>query len=314
MSNQYFVTRQACPGCKSIDTKTIYQKPFDKPPISDYLTDFYSSRGKIEFEFLSGSDYILDECTNCRMIFQKEIANDDLMSRLYENWLNPEKTFNEHQKRDGLSHYAFYAQEIMQMIAYFNKRPSQLKFFDFGMGWGRWAMMAKAFGCEAYGSELSKDRIEYAKSNGITVIEWNQFPEYQFHLINTEQVFEHIPEPLETLLHLKKALIPGGLLKISVPTANDIERRLKIMDWKAGKYGKNSLNAVAPLEHINFYRRQSIVKMAEIAGLKEVLIPVKTQYQYTSEWTGLRKIAKNFYNPISKNVFKKLNYLFFQNA
>ena len=74
------------------------------------------------------------------------------------------------------------------------------------------------------------------------------------------------------------------------------------------------MNAVAPLEHINFYRRQSIVKMAEIAGLKEVLIPIKTQYQYTSEWTGVRKIAKNFYGPISKNVFKKLNYLFFQTA
>ena len=314
MSNSNFVIRQSCPGCKSTDIKTIYRKPFAKPPISDYLTTFYASRGKIEFEYLEDADYTLDECNSCGMIFQKEIANDDLMKRLYENWLDPETTFNEHHKRDGLSYYAFYAQEVMQLMAYFKKPPSQLKFFDFGMGWGRWALMAKAFGCDAYGSELSKDRIEYAKSNGIKVIDWDDFPNYKFDLINTEQVFEHIPEPLETLQHLKKALLPGGLIKISVPTANDIERRLKIMDWKAKKNAKDSLNPVAPFEHINFYRRGSIVKMAEIAGLKEVLIPVKTQYQYTAEWTGVKKIAKNFYNPVSRNVFKKLNYLFFQLA
>jgi SAM-dependent methyltransferase len=172
--------------------------------------------------------------------------------------------------------------------------------------------MAKAFGCGAYGSELSKDRIAYAQSNGLKVVEWDELPMHQFNLINTEQVFEHIPNPLETLRHLKKALAPGGLIKISVPTANDIQRRLKIMDWKAKKTTKNSLNPVAPLEHINFYRRNSIIKMAGIAGLEEVLIPLKTQYQYTTGWTGLKKIAKNFYNPISKNTLKKINYLFFQ--
>ena len=40
----------------------------------------------------------------------------------------------------------------------------------------------------------------------------------------------------------------------------------------------------------------------------------KTQYQYTTEWDGIKKIAKNFYSPVSKNVFKKLNYLFFKIA
>ena len=314
MSNAYFVVRESCPGCGSANTKTIYEQPFSKPPISDYLNDFYASRGKVEFEYLEGSDYILNECNSCGMIFQKEIPNDELMDRLYGKWLDPEKALNDHNKRDGLSHYIYYAQEVMQLIAYFKKRPSQLKFFDFGMGWGRWALMAKAFGCVAYGSELSKDRIEHAKSNGIKVIEWDDFPNYKFDFINTEQVFEHIPEPLVTLRHLKKALAPEGLIKISVPTANDIERRLNLMDWKANKYAYNSLNPVAPLEHINFYRRNSIVKMAEVVGLKEVLIPIKTQYQYTTEWDGIKKIAKNFYNPVSKNVLKKLNYLFFKIA
>lgn len=314
MVNSHFVIRESCPGCASTAVKTLYQQPFCEPPIKDYLTDFYSSRGKIEFEYLEGSEYILNECSSCGMIFQKQIPNNHLMDRLYGNWLDPEKTFNAHHKKDGLPYYAYYAQEIMQMIAYFNKTPSELKFFDFGMGWGRWALMAKAFGCDAYGSELSKERVEYAISNGLKVVQWEEIPKYKFHMINTEQVFEHIPEPLETLRHLKKSLAEGGLIKISVPTANNIEQRLNIMDWRAKKTTKNSLNPVAPLEHINFYRRNSIVKMAEIAGLKEVLIPIKIQYRYTNDWGGIKKIARNFYNPISKNLLKKLNYLFFKTA
>ena len=116
MSNSHFVIRQSCPGCKSTDTKTIYKKPFAEPPISDYLTSFYASRGTVEFEYLEGSDYILEECSNCGMIYQKEIANDELMKRLYEIWLNPVKTFDQHQKNDDLEHYFYYAQEIMQTI------------------------------------------------------------------------------------------------------------------------------------------------------------------------------------------------------
>jgi 2-polyprenyl-3-methyl-5-hydroxy-6-metoxy-1,4-benzoquinol methylase len=118
-------------------------------------------------------------------------------------------------------------------------------FFDFGMGHGRWALLAKGFECQSYGTELTDELIEHAKSNGINVISWDEIPQYSFDFINTEQVFEHISKPLQTLHHLKKSLKDEGILKISVPPANDIDRRLKIMDWESPKYSRNSLNAVA---------------------------------------------------------------------
>lgn len=265
MSNLYFVNRDECPSCTSDSLKTIYQSPFDEPPIKDYLDDFYSPQGRIELEYLEKATYYLYECFGCGLIFQREIPNESLMERLYDYWIDPQKAFIQHQKKDALGHYSYYAQEIMQIIAYFKEVSSSLSFFDFGMGWGKWALMAKAFGCDSYGSELSKERIEYAKSNGIKVISWDEIPQHQFDFINTEQIFEHIPEPLQTLCHLKRALKPNGILKISVPIANDIERRLRIMDWEALKGTKNSLNPIAPLEHINFFRRKSLVKMASVA-------------------------------------------------
>lgn len=313
MSNPWFERRKERPACASCRFRRIYQSQYNEPPVKDYLVDFYSSQGMVEHEFLNGATYVLCECDVCGLIFQRDILNEILMEKLYDHWIDPKKVLSQHQKQDDLGYYSYYVKEIMQIISYFRKEPSYLCFFDFDMGWGKWALMAKAFGCDSYGTELSKERIEYAKSNGIKVITWDEIPQHRFDFINTEQVFEHIPEPLQTLHHLKTALKADGILKISVPTANDINRRLKIMDWKAPKGTKNSLNPVAPLEHINFFRRSSLVKMASEAGMEEVFIPMKLQYRFTTDWGDARRLAKNILLPIYRNLFKKQNYVFLRN-
>lgn len=309
MSNLWFERRDKCPICTSYKFRTIYQSKYDEPPVRDYLADFYSPQGMVEFEYLEGATYTLCECAVCGMIFQRDIPNETLMERLYEYWIDPSKVFSQHQKQADLGYYSYYAQEIMQIIAYFGKKPSSLSFLDFGMGWGKWALMVKAFGCNSVGLELSKARIENAKLNAITVIEWNEIPQHHFDFINTEQVFEHIPEPLQTLRHLKTALKMDGIIKISVPTANDMNRRLKIMDWKAPKGTKYSLNPVAPLEHINYFTRSSLVRMASEAGMEEVFIPIKLQYRYITDCGSAGEIAKNIFRPIYRNIFKKQNYV-----
>jgi len=48
----------------------------------------------------------------------------------------------------------------MMLIAYFNVDPEKLYFLDAGMGWGSWCLMAKAFGVNIYGIELSRHLIE----------------------------------------------------------------------------------------------------------------------------------------------------------
>jgi 2-polyprenyl-3-methyl-5-hydroxy-6-metoxy-1,4-benzoquinol methylase len=310
MSNPWFERREECPACTSGRFRTIYQSQYDEPPVKDYLVDFYSPQGMVEFEYLNGAAYVLCECNVCGLIFQRDIPNSALMERLYEHWINPQKAFIQAQKEDDLGYYSHYAQEVMQIISYFEKEPSSLSFFDFGMGWGKWALMAKAFGCDSYGTELSLERIEHAKKNGIKVVKWEEIPQYCFDFINTEQVFEHIPEPLQTLRHLKTSVKTNGILKISVPDTNDIERKLKIMDWKAPKFTKNSLNPIAPLEHINCFRRLSLVKMASGAEMEEVFIPIKVQYRYMTDWSGSRRIAKNILLPIYRNLLKKQNYIF----
>lgn len=301
----YFWGREFCPACNSTKIETIYSCNFLESPIKEFLESFYSLQGGVEFEYLKGAEFILEECRDCGLIYQKQIPNDSLMNKLYTEWINPKKIFNNDVEANNLDYYIEYAQEIMMLIGYFKTLPSELKFLDFGMGWGAWARMAKAFGCGSYGTELSKEKAEYAKSQGVKIINWDDISDYQFDFIKIKEIFEHIAKPKETLGCLKNSLKPNGLIKISVPDGRDIKRRLKVLDWKAVKGSRNSLNAVSPLEHINCFNRNSLVRMADIAGFKPVKIPLAIQYKYKINRNNPKLILKNILKPLCENTFKR---------
>jgi len=311
-NNPWFVSRKECPACSSGRFKTVYQSRYDESPIKDYLLGFYLPQGMVEFEYLRDASYRLCECENCGLIFQSNIPNDALMERLYEHWIDPGKALTRHQK-ESIGYHLFLEQELIKIIAFIRKDPSDLCFLDFGMGWGDWAIKAKRIGCDSFGTELSEERVKHASSNGVKVLQWDEILSHSFDFINTEQVLEHIPEPLSTLRYLKSALKPDGIIKISVPTANNIRQRLKNMDWTALRGTRNSLIPVAPLEHINFFTRNALLNMAAEAGMKEVVIPLGLQYKHIKLSGGLRWIAKGLLNPISRNILKSQNYLLFKN-
>jgi SAM-dependent methyltransferase len=262
---------------------------------------------------LQEARYRLAECRECALIFQQEVPNDHLMKRLYERWIDPDHALEQHRQCLGLTHYASWAQEILQTITQLDSSPASLDLFDFGMGWGHWALMGEAFGCNVYGAELCQRHIDHARAHGITVITWDEIPQYRFDFINTEQVFEHLADPLDTLRQLKAALKPNGIIKISVPFVNDIERRLKIMDWTAPKWTKNSLNAVAPLEHINCFRRRSLLAIASLADLREASVPMRRQYSYLV-LTGLKRLRGNLLAPIKRNLLRRCNYMLLRSS
>jgi 2-polyprenyl-3-methyl-5-hydroxy-6-metoxy-1,4-benzoquinol methylase len=307
MNESYFVKRDNCPVCGSKKSESLYSCEFSKPPIKDFLQSFYS--GRVEFNYLASARFELQECANCNAIWQREIPNSFLMKKLYEEWIHPKEAFEFYQERDDVYHLSGYAQEILSIILYFKIHMSRISVFDFGMGWGKWCYMAKAFGCNVYGTELSEARIEYCQKNGINVITWDEIPEYKFDFINTEQVFEHIQNPLDTLMYLSDSLKPGGLIKISVPSGKNIKKKLKIGDWMAPKGSKKSLNPVSPLEHINCFTRTSVIKMAELAGLVRVRLPLSLQIASAMPWNTPKGILKNICIPIYRNFFG--TYLFF---
>jgi len=196
-------------------------------------------------------------------MWQVYIFDDAHMQLLYDVWISAEDSLQK-KAEAPLSLAAAYAREAYTIAALLGKPPHEITVVDFGMGWGHWCLMAKAFGYTIYGMELSKVRADYAAANGIPSAQLEEFPPQQIDFINSEQVFEHIPKPLETLRALVRLLKPAGVIRIAVPNAGAVVARLASPDWKAGK------DAFHPLEHINSFNHQSLIELARRADLRPI--------------------------------------------
>lgn len=288
-SNSHFITRTACPCCGGKNGAVLLDLPFTESPIRDYLVAFYEPQGGVELNWLEGARFTLIECPDCGLIYQQHIGGDALMERLYDHWIDPQKAFALYDGIHPPEHFIELGRQIGNVLASLGRNPREVSCLDFGMGWGHWCRVARGFGCHVWGTELSAARIAYAEADGLRVLAWKDIPAQQFDLINTEQVFEHLPEPFETLTYLARSLKPGGLIRISVPDGWDIKRRLRVGDWSAAKGSANSLNPVAPLEHINCFSQNVIIRLAERAGLERREVP---EHFATSLLDGVKGLVR----------------------
>ncbi len=312
--SEWFNIRQACPVCKSSHRTTLLKSAYAEPPIKDHLDSWYL----YNFDCIKENYYTLDECNSCGLVYQREILNEQGMAKLYNEWVNYEKVFESNINKYTGDQGMAKAQELVNVFMYFDITPDKLNILDFGMGFGTWCYLAKGFGCSnVYGTELSQTRVDYAR--GIKIAAWKDLPDYQFDFINTEQVFEHLSYPGETLIHLRKDLSPNGVIKISVPDGKDFKKKTNMRAWKAlkeqkisanseevwGHGSKNSLNPVAPLEHINCFNHDVLVKMAGRFGLSQVDIPSKRVVVRTDKY-GIKNILRPYYHLLVNSLPLKM--------
>jgi len=271
-SNPHFHTRTSCPACGTDNKTTLLDYPYTAGPIREHLDWYYKTIGDgVEFEYLENASYILDECLSCHLVYQREIPGDDLLARLYDKWIHPSKAVQgSGLSNRGTNYYLWSTAQIAQGIEKTQKLPCDVKYFEFGMGWGHWCLLAKGFGATVYGLDLAESRSEHAKKQGIELLDWEQPQETSFDFINAEQVFEHLADPFDTLKRLTDILSPNGIIRISVPVGWDIKRRLAIEDWLVVDEHRNSLNAVAPLQHINCFNYDVLDTMANRLGFSGI--------------------------------------------
>jgi 2-polyprenyl-3-methyl-5-hydroxy-6-metoxy-1,4-benzoquinol methylase len=265
-NKEKFYHRSHCPICSSEDKIILLSRDFTHPSIWEFLDNYY--HGKIKIDDLLGVNFEIFECKNCSFIWQANILNDAFMDKLYGEWIDSRESFLK-KKHANKELFIRYANEVKKIVSFFKKKPFEIKVFDFGMGWGYWCQMAKAFGCDVMGLEASQERIDFARKNGIRIISnLEEMPKNTLDFINIEHVFEHITNPLEVLKELQELLNDGGIIKISVPNGWKIKRNIMKDNWHATK------DALHPLEHINCFTNKTLIKLAHAVGLQLMWQPL----------------------------------------
>jgi hypothetical protein len=280
---------------------------FADSPIREFLVSQYE--GRAELGRLAGANFEVDGCNECGLVYQRTTPDGSLLSDIYDRWIPGSERERLREKR-GLGDYRYLADQVDLMIRIVGSKPCNVSVLDFGLGWSEWASIARAFGCNVSGTELSIERIAYAKSIGIRVLDWNEIPGQQFHFINTEQVFEHLIEPRQTLEHLVRGMHADGLIKISVPDGRGILKRLKHIAGMTS-VTRDYIMPIQPLEHVNCFDYSSLVALGRQVGLRPVQPSLWHVYSAASGWFEPRQAARNLLRPIYRHVYPRSTFVYF---
>ena len=253
-----FFERQHCPGCASTDIESVYHLSYADDRLKQFIESFYQQR--VDYRLLENQVYEIDKCLQCSLLFQRFVLNQVGQAALYGKWVDNQKSLEKkrHAKAKLFHQYAGQLKTVNRLLS---KPPHQVEILEFGM--------ATAFGYRVRGFELAPERLEHARSLGVEVIEELPGPEPTFDFIYANQVFEHLEEPLQSMIELGRRLKPKGIIYLRVPDARGIERKLQKNGWQP------EMDAIHPLEHINAFTRKSLCSMASKAGFGVIQPPFR---------------------------------------
>lgn len=176
--------------------------------------------------FTEAEFIVYERCRHCGVVFRNPRLPPSERLSIYVDKILPD-SLKELVPRNQL-HYAHILREINHL--YPQGAPRRL--FDFGCGSGGFLLEAQKAGFEVMGLELNKDLAHFVRSRyGIPVhqglIDDPAFANEKFNLILSAQVFEHLLDPRQTLLDLKKHLAAPGYVLIEVPNQLAIKETLR---------------------------------------------------------------------------------------
>jgi 2-polyprenyl-3-methyl-5-hydroxy-6-metoxy-1,4-benzoquinol methylase len=265
------IPRDNCPACGQTNARLQTDLAYNAPPLSDYLAMFYRTYPQCDFHSLDADRFRLFECAHCGCVFQNPVPDDAFLARFYGQGLYGTSAEPAHSPVDPYQVQQLM-RELMMVVRFLQPRVPRPRVLDFGTGDGQWALLAAASGLDVHASDLSNHAFARLESRGVTCHESNQLPSDHFDFINTEQVFEHLPDPSAKLAVLRRSLRVGGVLKIGVPHDPHLRDKLRQPDWTAPKNSPASLNGVAPIEHLNHFEPGSLQAMAARCRLEPLTV------------------------------------------
>jgi SAM-dependent methyltransferase len=302
------VARLHCPACNGQQLSRLVDLPYEDPALENVFSSHYHKPP--DTSPLRGFRYLLLACEDCGLAYQCDVPGPAFLPVLYDQWISPENLERAQQSRT-LKQSSLMAAEVHFLIRCLGMKPGDIRVLDYGMGWGEWANVARAYGCQAAGADLSTERMRYARSIGLEVFEHENLPIDTFHFVNCEQVFEHLTHPAETLRRLAASLRGGGLLRLSVPDATRTLRKLRTRSF--GDLSRWEIMPIAPLQHVNSFTPQTLERFGASAGLRPIRPSLRLLYDATSGWVS-REGLKSLVRPLYRHVWPRTTIAYFRKS
>lgn len=206
-------------------------------------------------EYLKGfeKDHLV-RCRQCSFVFSRLRPTQDELNQTYSAY-----------QRGSNAPTTATLQKLRARAKSLCEKTNVRTVLDVGCGDGHFLAIFSEMGCRTYGTEFDSESAKVAKSKGAIMLEGGLTPRLcvgisGFDVIIFTEVIEHINNPRPVLEHFYQLLNPGGLLFITTPNFDGLERYMLGPSWGMIKYP----------EHIAYYSPRTLDNIGRLCGLNKV--------------------------------------------
>lgn len=246
--------------------------------------------------FAAEQTFPIVKCQGCGFIYALHVLSESLLQHVYSTVISVEKA-KAYRKE------SVWAWGKLPRLSYLfslatKQSDAEVKFLDYGCGWGETLQIGRACGIQCFGVEIEPQRIQFLRDQGFTVTETldslaNKAP---FDIVYSNTVLEHVPNPREVLKHLAAVTKVGGYGFFGVPAYS--ERRIQNIckNYYKGK-GLQDKN-INPWEHLNYFSPQNFRLMLHECGFK--VIATLSSLEYFALPIHFSKACKSITNTLKE--------------
>jgi len=207
-----------------------------------------------------GSDLV--RCRRCGLVRVEPMPAAAAALGLYEAtyYRDPERGYV-----DYVADEAVFRAEFRRRLRVLRAAGARGALLDVGCASGALLREAAAAGFEPSGIEPSAEMARQAAARtGLPVragsIEDALVPAGRYDVVTLFDVLEHLVDPVPVLVKLRRGLVPGGLLAVTVPDFGGLWARLSGRHWPF----------VTPWEHLLYFTRGTLGEVLCEAGFADV--------------------------------------------
>ncbi len=195
----------------------------------------------------------LVRCRSCGFRFSGRIPTEAELSGYYRTYPIKPPT--------GITLVRY--QELLDRFEPYRRHGNLL---DVGCGGGDFLSVARARGWNVFGTEYGDAFVAAAAAKGATMhqgaLNAAHYPGILFDVIVSFEVIEHLGLPMDMLHHAERVLRPGGLLYLTTPNYNALNRWLSGSGWDIVNYP----------EHLSYFTRNTLHRALNTMGLRRIAL------------------------------------------
>jgi SAM-dependent methyltransferase len=225
--------------------------------------------------------YTIHECKDCGLLFSDPLPTPAQLHAYYQGFL--------HKKPSAAALEGEIENDVRMLRELLGlEAGGGLRFLDHGGGTGVTFAAAKRLGFDAYFNDVDQASIDFVRGqHGLDdrhCIPDLQRTDERFDIIVSDNVIEHVPDPVAVLRELVAVLEPGGFLVIKTPWAKASEQLF--YPKTVAEYAKLTAEAGGwaaalrmplgarvwscdPPRHLYGFTAESLIATAKAAGVPE---------------------------------------------